>query len=82
MVSFMPGLKNCRHSLNICMGESCKGAGARSLMERVRRQTKGAIVEEAPCLGLCDHAPVAEMDGNVIEYATATRLALRVGMAS
>jgi len=57
--------------LQICTGPVCRNAGAESLLEHA-----GELAVASHCLGACDHAPVARLDGRLIAEAAPDDLGL------
>ena len=63
-----------RTVVHICGDPACALAGANSIFKRATRKTTSGesldtdalTVERAPCLGLCEHAPVALVSGRPI----------------
>ncbi len=63
-----------RTVIHICGDPACALAGSNSLFKRATRKNAGGkstdadtlTVERAPCLGLCEHAPIALVSGRPI----------------
>jgi formate dehydrogenase len=58
-------------TVRVCDSLSCELAGARGLMEEIRRALgAGVRVIPAPCVGRCEQAPVAVVGQNPVAQAT------------
>lgn len=61
--------ENILHTVVVCTGSDCRRKGARDLKSTARRvlrklgREESSIVVSARCCGLCEHAPVACVDG-------------------
>lgn len=63
-------------TVRVCQGPSCKMLGAEVLGQELREGLQGvARIEEVPCVGRCDGAPVATVGKNVIPLATSHTVA-------
>ncbi|NPA26729.1 MAG: NADH-quinone oxidoreductase subunit E [Chloroflexi bacterium] len=84
-----------RHQVHVCYGPVCRQHGADQVteaLERVWHVRVGETTEDrewtlktAPCLGLCEHAPVAWVDGRAVALdpnASPETLAARVEAAA
>ena len=62
-------------TVRVCQSLSCAMAGGKALLEALERQLGGAVrVVPAPCVGRCQHAPVAVVGQNPIDRATPERV--------
>jgi len=62
-------------TVRVCDSLSCELAGARGLMEDLKRVLgAGARVIPAPCVGRCEQAPVAVVGQNPVAHATAGKV--------
>lgn len=58
-------------TVRVCDSLSCEMAGAASLQAALSKNNAQQVrVLRAPCMGRCDHAPVAEVGHNHIDHAT------------
>ncbi|HXH72460.1 MAG TPA: NAD(P)H-dependent oxidoreductase subunit E [Mariprofundaceae bacterium] len=57
--------------LRICLGPVCRNAGSEALLEKA-----GNAAASSHCMGACDHAPVAKLNGKLIAEATPEDLGL------
>jgi NADH:ubiquinone oxidoreductase subunit F (NADH-binding)/NADH:ubiquinone oxidoreductase subunit E len=63
-------------TVRICETLSCQMAGADALRHAVERASGADVrVIGAPCVGRCEHAPVAVVGRNTVDGATADRIA-------
>ncbi|WP_139134922.1 NADH-ubiquinone oxidoreductase-F iron-sulfur binding region domain-containing protein [Magnetovibrio blakemorei] len=62
-------------TIRVCNGPSCKMQGAEALVHELGDLQGGARIEEVPCVGRCDGAPVAALGKNIIPSATAQTVA-------
>lgn len=62
-------------TLRVCESVACEMAGAKPLLD-VLREGLGdcARIQPVPCIGRCQHAPVAVVGQNPIDHATAERV--------
>ncbi len=66
-------------AIRVCDSLTCELAGARSLLETLAAKYGDTIrVVPAPCMGRCDHAPVAEIGHRHITDATPEMIAAAV----
>ena len=69
-----PGL-----TIRVCDSIACHLAGADALRDALGERTNGAVrVIPTPCVGRCEHAPVAVVGRNTIDAATPARVAAAV----
>lgn len=62
--------------IRVCNGPSCKMQGSQALAQTLGKELHGeAQIEEVPCVGRCEGAPVAVVGKNVMPSATAHRVA-------
>ena len=67
-------------TVRVCDSLSCEMAGATALLEGLATALKGkARVVRAPCLGLCDKAPVVQVGGRQLTRATVQSVAAAQG---
>jgi formate dehydrogenase len=60
-----------RLTVRVCQSISCELAGAKSLLESLRKGLGDAVrVLPAPCVGRCQHAPVAVVGQNPVDEAS------------
>ncbi|MGH7502177.1 MAG: NAD(P)H-dependent oxidoreductase subunit E [Longimicrobiales bacterium] len=72
-----PGL-----TVRVCESVSCHMAGADALLRTLRSMDLGDVrVIPAPCVGRCDHAPVAVIGRNPVDDATSDTVAAAVARA-
>jgi NADH:ubiquinone oxidoreductase subunit F (NADH-binding)/NADH:ubiquinone oxidoreductase subunit E len=58
-------------TVRVCDSLTCAMHGAQELQESLERKVgPGVRVVRAPCVGLCDHAPAAEVGHNFVKRAT------------
>jgi len=58
-------------TVRVCESVSCEMAGAKPLLEALRKGLgEGVRVIPAPCVGRCQHAPVAVVHQNPVDHAT------------
>ncbi len=66
-------------TVRVCGSISCEMAGARRLLERLQQALGDRVrVVPAPCVGRCQHAPVAIVGQNPIDQATPTQVVAAV----
>jgi len=61
------------HRIRICHGPVCAACGGEELLADVSG-SEDVGVETGHCLGRCDQAPVASIDGRLFTHATAGRI--------
>ncbi len=62
-------------TVRVCQSISCAMAGGQKLLEALKRELgEGVRVLPAPCVGRCQHAPVAVVGHNPIDGATPNRV--------
>ena len=61
-------------TIRVCDSLSCAMAGSERLLEKLKLGA-GVRVVRAPCMGACDHAPVAAVNHAQIKHATVQTLA-------
>jgi len=60
-------------TVRVCDSVSCELAGAEALIERLQRDLPtGSRLQRVPCVGRCQHAPVAIVGTNPLHEATAS----------
>ncbi|MDE0780239.1 MAG: NAD(P)H-dependent oxidoreductase subunit E [Alphaproteobacteria bacterium] len=59
-------------TVRVCESLPCEMAGSEALYAALSNNTSGTVrVLRAPCMGRCDHPPIAEVGHNHIDHATA-----------
>jgi formate dehydrogenase len=67
-------------TVRVCDTLSCAMAGAAALLSELKRAYGAQVrVIPAPCIGRCQHAPVAVVGQNCIDYATVETVKAAVG---
>jgi formate dehydrogenase len=67
-------------TVRVCDTLSCEMAGAGALLSELKRAYGAQVrVIPAPCIGRCQHAPVAVVGQNCIDYATVETVKAAVG---
>jgi formate dehydrogenase len=62
-------------TIRVCDSLTCAMQGAEQLLEELQDSAgPGVRVERAPCVGLCDQAPVAEVGHHYVMHATTTEV--------
>jgi formate dehydrogenase len=66
-------------TVRVCETLSCQMAGAQDLRDALERACgPGIRVVGAPCVGRCEHAPVAVVGRNPVDHATVDRVAATI----